>query len=237
MLRSEVARYLRRGGFPEPALKDLSDEEADTRLQALLDQMVRRDFVEFFHVRDTKTLERTIRIVAQNTGRILSERKMSSDLGVAINTVRNHTGFLEQAYVIFTAKAIAGSAHAQARIPEKVFFLDPGLRNSLVGYQINDQGRLLESVVYVSLWAFLKKHRPAVELLYWRQKDWEVDIVIRQEKTLIGVEVHKTDDDVQGLEQFLKEKPSARGILVSDTPHRNLGDRILVIPPQLFLLL
>jgi len=199
--------------------------------------MIRRDFVEFFHVRDTKTLERTIRILAQNTGRILSERKLSSDLGVAINTVRNHTGFLEKAFVVFTAKALAGFAHAQARIPEKVFFLDPGLRNSLVGYQIHDQGRLLESAVYVSLWAFLKKHRPAVELLYWRQKDWEVDIILRQEKTIIAIEVHKTDGDIQGLEKFLTEKPAARAILVSDTPRGQLSDRIMVIPPQLFLLL
>src|SRR5262249_44703670 len=37
LLRAELARYLRRGGFPEPVLKNLTDEEADARLQALLD--------------------------------------------------------------------------------------------------------------------------------------------------------------------------------------------------------
>jgi predicted AAA+ superfamily ATPase len=199
--------------------------------------MIRRDFVDFFHVRDTKTLERTIRIVAQNTGRILSERKLCTDLGVALNTVRNHIGFLEKAYIVFAARVLARSVSSQSRISEKLFFLDPGLRNSLVGYQIQDKGGLLESAVYVHLWSFFKKHRPSVELLYWRKKDVEVDIVLRQGKALIGIEVHASDDDVHGLKQFLEEKPSALGILVSDAQPPNAEDRIIVIPPHLLFLL
>lgn len=237
-LRAELARYLRRGGFPEPALKDLSDEATDKYLQTILDQMIRRDFVEFFHVRDTKTLERTIRIIAQNTAKILSERGLSSDLGVAINTVRNHIGFLEKAYVVFAARILSGSVASQSRVSEKLFFLDTGLRNALVGYQHQDIGGLLETAVFVHLWWFFRKHRPSVEMLYWRnKKKFEVDIVLRNGTNLIGIEVHNSDDDVKGLLNFLDEKPKAMGILVSDVDPQSVAkDRIMVIPPHVLLL-
>lgn len=74
-------------------------------------------------------------------------------------------------------------------------------------------------------------------MLYWRHKDAEVDIVLRRERTLIAIEAHKTDEDVHGLQQFLKEKPTALGILVSDTSRQEVDRRILPVPPQLFLLL
>lgn len=238
-LRAELARYLRRGGFPEPALKDLSDEATDKHLQTILDQMIRRDFVEFFHVRDTKTLERTIRIIAQNTSRILSERGLSSDLGVAINTMRNHIGFLEKAYVVFAARVLSGSMASQSRVSKKLFFLDTGLRNSLVGYQHQDVGGLLETAVFVHLWWFFKKRRPSVEMLYWRnKKKFEVDIVLRNGSNMIGIEVHNSDNDVNGLINFLAETPKALGILVSDADPRSVAeDRIVVIPPHHLLLI
>lgn len=44
-------------------------------------------------------------------------------------------------------------------------------------------------------------------------------------------------DEIQGLEKFLAEKPAARAILISDAPRGQLSDRVVVIPPQLFLLL
>jgi hypothetical protein len=43
--------------------------------------LVQKDFVQFFHVRDTRTLERLIEILAQGTGRILVERKLASTVG------------------------------------------------------------------------------------------------------------------------------------------------------------
>jgi|GEM_PF-3209983 len=236
VLRAELSTYLRQGGFPEPVLNRFSEETTDKHLQTILDQMIRRDFVEFFHVRDTKTLERIIRVIAQNTARILSERGLSSDLGVSINTVRNHIGFLEKAYVVFAAKVLSGSTLSQTRISEKLFFLDPGLRNSLVGFQLQDKGGLLESVVYVHLWSFFQKHRPAVDLLYWRSKEAEVDVVVRQGKSLIGIEVHSAQDDIRGLQLFLKEYPHAFGILVSDIDPATVTDkRVVVIPPHVFL--
>ncbi|MBI4676706.1 MAG: ATP-binding protein [Elusimicrobia bacterium] len=235
-LRADLSAYLRRGGFPEQALKGMSDQDADSRLHGVLDQMIRRDFVNFFHVRDTKTLERLIRILAQNTGRILSERRLASDVGAAINTVRNHVGFLERTFVVFPVRALQASAAAQARLPEKFYFLDPGLRNSLAGYGHDDRGQLLESVVHSHLMALLRSRRPAAAIHYWRRGGDEVDLVAAEGPRLLGIEVHSSGTGLRGLRRFLDDNRGASGVLVSDAAPSAPAPGIVWIPPQVLLL-
>jgi predicted AAA+ superfamily ATPase len=236
-LRADLGAYLRRGGFPETALQGMTDEEADTRLHTVLDQMIRRDFVRFFHVRDTRTLERLIFILAQNTGRILVERKLASDVGAAINTVRNHISFLERTHVVFSTRALAASAAAQARLPEKFYFVDTGLRNSLAGYAPGDLGQLLESACYTHLRALLTARRPAAAIHYWRRGGDEVDLVVREAGRLLGVEVHASGTAVRGLRRFMAERAGASGILVSDKAPDPRVPGVTWLPPQLILLL
>ncbi|MBI4217894.1 MAG: ATP-binding protein [Elusimicrobia bacterium] len=235
-LRAYLSRYLQMGGYPEPVVKKMGDIETYALLKSFLTLMIQKDFVEFFNVRDTRTLERLIKVMAQHTGQILVERNLTRDFGISINTLRNHIGFLLDTGLISTAKAFTSSFARASRLPEKFFFLDPGLRNSLSGYIPESIGQLVESAIFIHLKHFLEIHLPGIELNYWRQKGKEVDIVASIEGRLLPIEVHKGyDKEIGGMVSFMGEFSVPYGLLVSEKPSTHPS--IVSCSPSLFLLI
>ncbi len=235
-LRAQLSRFLQLGGYPEPVIKKMNDSETYALLKSFLTLMIQKDFVEFFNVRDTRTLERLIKVIAQHTGQILVERNLCRDLGISINTLRNHIGFLLDTRIVSTTRAYTSSFARASRLPEKFFFLDPGLRNSLCGYLPESLGPLVETAVFTNLKQFLEIHLPGIELNYWRHKDKEVDIVISLEDRLLPIEVHKgKDKEIGGIVSFMEEFSVPHGLLISEKPSAHPS--IVSCPPSLFLLI
>ncbi|MBI3269906.1 MAG: ATP-binding protein [Planctomycetes bacterium] len=232
-----TARLLERGGFPEIALSEMHVPAAHRLLRTFLTLLVQRDFVQFFHVRDTRTLERLIELLAQGTGRILVERRLASDLGVAINTLRNHLGFLENSCLIRTLRAHVESAARAARLPEKFHFADPGLRAALVGGSPEDRGFLLDSLLHGHLAAWVERDLPGAKLTYWRQGDREVDLVLGYGRRLAGIEVHAAGTEPAGLRAFRERHPKSMSWIVSEGTTGRLDTEVAELPLGLMLLL
>lgn len=234
---SLTARLVERGGFPEVALSEIDVPAAYRMMRTYLAMLVQKDFVEFFRVRDTRTLERLIEILAQGTGRILVERKLASDVGAAINTVRNHVGFLENAGLVRTLRAHVENAARAARLPEKYHFVDPGLRGALVGASPEDRGHVLDSLVFRHLAAWAERELPGARFTYWRQGDREVDLVLAHGRRLIGIEVHATGGEHGGLEAFGDRHPRSTAWMVSEGTTGRAEDGRTELPLGLVLLL
>lgn len=232
-----TARLTERGGFPEIALSQMDTPTAYRMMRTFLAMLVQRDFVEFFRVRDTRTLERLIEILAQGTGRILVERKLAGDVGAAVNTVRNHIGFLENAGLVQILKAHVGSAGRAARLPEKFHFADSGLRAALVGPSPEDRGYVLDSLLYRHLAEWADVTFPGAKFGYWRQGDREVDLVLEYGRRLVGIEVHAKGSERGGLAAFRERHPKSATWIVSEgTTGRADRDRV-ELPLGLMMLL
>ena len=232
-----TARLLERGGFPEIALTEMDAHAADRMMRTFLTMLIQKDFVEFFRVRDTRTLERLIAMIAQGTGRILVERKLASDVGAAVNTVRNHIGFLRDAGLIQVLKAHVEGAGRAARLPEKFHFADSGLRAALVGTNLEDRGFLLDSLLFRHLSEWADSNMPAGRFAYWRQGDREVDLVFQHGRRTVGIEVHASGSERGGLEAFRQRHPKSAGWMVTEgTTGRAEPDRV-ELPLGLMLLL
>jgi predicted AAA+ superfamily ATPase len=236
-IASLTAQLLERGGFPEVAISTLDTTSAYRLMRTFLSMLVQRDFVEFFRVRDTRTLERLVAIMAQGTGRIFVERKLSSELGSAVNTIRNHLGFLKNAGLVATLRAYVDKAARAARLPEKFHFVDPGLRAALVGTGPEDRGFLLDSLVNRHLSAWAERRLPGARFAYWRQGDREVDLVLEHARRLIGIEVHARGSERRGLEAFRARYPSGLGWIVSEAATGRPQDARTELPLGLMLLL
>lgn len=236
ILRSIQSKYIEQGGYPETVIKKMGSVETYSLLKSFLSLMIQKDFVDFFHVRDTRTLERLIKTIAQHTGQILVERNLSSDIGVAINTLRNHLGFLVDTRIISTARALTSSYSRSSRLPEKFYFVDPGLRNSLVGFLPESLGQLTETVVFNHLKQFLEKNLTGSDLTYWRRNDVEVDMIVNLGKHLLPIEVHKgKDSKALGMGSFFDEFSVGAGMLISGKECQN--PKVISCPLHLFLLL
>lgn len=239
--REEVAALtaglILRGGFPEIALSDLDLPTAQRMMRTFLAMLVQKDFVQFFGVRDTRTLDRLIAILAQGTGRILVERKIASDIGAAINTVRNHIRFLEDAGLVRTLRAHVESAGRASRLPEKFHFVDPGLRAALVGESPEDRGFVLDSLLHSHLAEWAERELPACRFTYWRQGDREVDLVLEHGRRRMGIEIHATGGNRGGLPAFRERHPGSEAWIVSEDSTGRLTEDFIELPLGLMLLL
>lgn len=232
-----TARLVERGGFPEIALSEMDVPTAVRMMRTFLSMLVQKDFVEFFHVRDTRTLERLIEILAQGTGRLLVERKLASDVGAAVNTVRNHIGFLKNAGLVQVLRAYVESASRAARLPEKFHFSDSGLRAALVGAGPEDRGFVLDSLLYSHLTQWVDASFPGAKFAYWRQDDREVDLVIAHGRRLVGIEIHAKGGERKGLEAFRERYPKSTAWIVSEGTTGRADPEHIELPLGLMLLL
>lgn len=234
-IRIQLNKYLQKGGYPEIALTDLDNFQSFARLKNYLDSVIHKDFVNFFKVRDTKTLERILRIAAKNTSQIISGRSLAKDLGISINTARNHLGFLEAAFLVLTSALFSGSMAKKMRRPHKLYLIDIGLGNALVGYDDNDRGKITETLVHNHL-EFLGISNPLYkfDLAYWKE-DYEIDLVLSAGKHCLPIEVKSTKNEItKGMSSFLG-KLNNWGLVVAGEFKKE--GKVIFMPLHLFLLM
>ena len=143
-------------------------------------------------------------------------------MGIANNNVRRYLEYLEDAYLINLVPQYSYSVKKQIYNPDKVFVVDTGLA-SMAGFSFSqNQGRLLENVVYYKLLS------PDREVYYWKNST-ELDFLIRKGVTtsqLINVTQTVDDDGVlnrelNSLAVAEKEFPKAQSQLL--TLHNESG--------------
>lgn len=231
-----LQEYLERGGYPEIVATEMDSMDAIRRLRDYIDLVIQKDFVSFFHIRDPKTMDRIIRLIARHTSNIFVERTLARELGIAINTVRNYLGFLEDTYLIYLTRSYAKSYARMMRRPEKLYIIDPGLGNALVGYGEEDKGNLAETVVCSHLQSFSNRNGWKSQLFYWREKErWEVDLIWETRGKILPIEVkYRRPTALSGLDKFITDH-NCWGIVISD--RLKLEKNRIYVPLYLFLLL
>ncbi|MDZ7262089.1 MAG: ATP-binding protein [candidate division KSB1 bacterium] len=235
-LRIILQRYLTTGGFPEIVVNRLEFDQAFRRLRDYTDLVLQKDFVRFFGIRDPKSMERILRMIAKNTSRILVERNLAQDLGISVNTVRNYLEFLEDTFLVMSARIYAASLARQIRRPEKFYIVDTGLGNTLVGYGEEDKGNLAETIVCTHLQSLSYEKGWPQEICYWREKEkFEVDLIWEVRGKVLPIEVkYRRAKRLTGINEFLT-RYATWGMVISEEL-RLEGNQIFV-PLHLFLLL
>jgi hypothetical protein len=145
---------------------------------------------------------------------------------MSITSVKNYTGYLEQAYLIFPLQRFSFKVREQEKSPRKIYAIDTGLCNA-VGFRFSDNyGRLAENIVFVALKRKLSLN-PNIELFYWKDiHHSEVDFVIkgglkidRLIQVCWNMEDEKTKNrELRSLQKAMKElKVSDATIITEET--------------------
>ncbi len=188
-LRQALARYLRFGGLPEPALTS-DDEVARGLLRQYFRDIVYRDVVSRHGVRDVRALERVAHWYLTNTANLASYNRVKNVHGLAMDQVRAYTAHLEQAWLIRQVPRFSWKTAAQSRAPRKVYAVDHGLRNAVAFRFSQDLGRLAETVVHAAL-----ARQPNQRLFYFKGRR-ECDFLVWQgERALAALQVCYQDDE------------------------------------------
>jgi predicted AAA+ superfamily ATPase len=226
--------YMKTGGFPE-FLKN-GDEE---QLASLFDDILIRDIVARYGIKDLKSLHRLAAYLISNIGNRISATKLKQPLSIgATSTVLSWFSHLESSYLVAFLPMFSYSTKAQLINPRKVYAIDLGLVNVISSTLTEDLGRKLENLIFIHL------RRKYNDLYYYDDKG-ECDFVAMKNGTvteLIQVCFELNPDNVKrettglfkAMQFFGLQKATIVTFSNTDSIEQE-GLKIDVVPAHIFL--
>ncbi len=223
--------YLKLGGFPE----HLKYNQIEI-LQEYFNDIIQRDIVERYKVKNIKQLKELARYLLTNTGNLTTYNQLKKLNEIkSVNTAINYFSYLENAYLLFKVPYFSYSLRKQVANPFKVFAIDIGLRNAISFKFSRDLGRIYETVAAVEL------KRRNKELYHWRNiMHEEVDFVIKENKVkqLIQICYDISDSntkkrELNALIKASKELKCSNLLVITEdyeSQEKHKGKRIRFIP-------
>ena len=219
----DLDRYLRFGGYPGAAALT-PDPERWRRyiLDAIVETTLSRDVLLLTRVDKPVLLRRLFDLACRYSGQVLAYQKMLGQLHDAGNTttLAHYLDLLSAAGMVTGLAKYSGGRVRQRSSSPKLLVLNTALLTAAVGFDPAEagadfRGRLAESAVGAHL-ANAAASREC-ELFYWRERDREVDFVVKRGNHLTAIEV-KTGRTfppaLPGMEAFAAEFRPQRRLLV-----------------------
>ncbi|MFA7573252.1 MAG: ATP-binding protein [Lutispora sp.] len=155
-LRSELARYLRLGGFPAIHLQEYTPDEAYPIVKDIYNSTIFTDIVKRNQIRKVDQLERIVKFAFDNVGRTFSAASISKYLksenrSIDNETVYNYLGKLESAFILHRCSRYDIQGKEFLKTQEKFYLSDPAFRYSVLGYTPDSVAAMLENLVYLEL--------------------------------------------------------------------------------------
>jgi uncharacterized protein len=155
-----LKEYMHTGGFPE-YLKT-GDEE---QLSSLFEDILIRDIVTRYGIKDIKSLQRLASYLISNIGNRITATKLKQPLSIgATSTILSWFSHLELSYLVSFLPMFSHSTKAQLINPRKVYAIDLGLVDIISNTMTEDVGRKLENLIFLYL------RRKYTELYYFDEK-------------------------------------------------------------------
>jgi predicted AAA+ superfamily ATPase len=219
-----LEQYLYFGGYPGAA--PLAAEPGRWRryvLDALVETTIARDVLLLTRVDKPALLRRLFELGCRYSGQVLSYTKMLGQLHDAGNTttLAHYLELLAAAGMLAGLQKYAGEAVRQRASSPKLQVMNTALLTATAGLAPDEVradreflGRLVESAVGAHL--ANAAARGDCELFYWRERNHEVDFVVRTGRRLVAIEVKsgRRREAVPGMEAFAQAYRPARRLLI-----------------------
>lgn len=149
-------KYLKYGGLPYLIHLELNDEVVYDYLRNVYNTILFKDVVSRYKIRNIAFLEDLVWYLADNTGSLVSAKKISDFLksqkiNISPNIVLDYLSFLAQAFFIFKVPRSNIGGKKIFEINDKYYFEDLGLRHSIISYKQMDINKVLENLVFLHL--------------------------------------------------------------------------------------
>lgn len=205
-------QYLYFGGYPGAAAL-VGDPPRWTAyiLDSLIETTMSRDILSMTRVDKPALLRQAFRLSCDYSAQIVAYQKMLGQLQDAGNTttLAHYLRLLSAAGLVTGLEKYSGTRVRQRGSSPKLLVLNTALMTAASGLSIdearNDRsfwGRLVESAIGAHL---LNTAPRQMEVFYWRERNREVDFVIRHARSVIAIEVSsgRSKDSLSGLDTFV----------------------------------
>lgn len=206
-----ASRYMNTGGFPEYLTAGREDILSD-----LFEDILIRDIVVRYGIRDIKGLQRLALWLISNIGNRVTGSKLKQAVGIAsTSTIMEYFSHFESAYLFHFVPCFSYSVRSQMISPRKLYSADNGLISVNSGSFTDDLGQKLENIVYNQLRSKYKS------IFYYSGKS-ECDFIVTQKgkKPLAFQVCHTLDRDnldreLKGLYEALAFFKLNEGIIIT----------------------
>lgn len=217
-------QYLFFGGYPGAAPL-IHDRERWARyiLDSLVETTLSRDILLMARVDKPALLRQLFSLACAYSGQILSYTKMLGQLHDAGNTttLAHYLGLFGGAGLVaglsrYSEAAVRSRASSPKLLVLNNALLTAGMGESLETVRADGEtwGRIVETAVGAHL--VNTAVGTGIEISYWRDRNMEVDYVLRKGRRLCAIEVKsgRRREAMSGLEEFTRAYPNARPLLV-----------------------
>lgn len=151
--------YLKFGGLPQLLSLPQDEKTLSAFLNSIYDTVILKDVIGRNKLKDVDLLKRVFAFVCGNVGSITSTNSMAKyianeaklDSALRPATIGNILDMLENAFIIYRADRYDIKGKEVLKSLEKYYVADTGLKNTIVGYNLDNYGHAIENVVYLEL--------------------------------------------------------------------------------------
>lgn len=185
---TELANYLRLGGFPAVHLQKYTSSEVYTIVKDIYNSTIFTDIVRRNQIRKVDQLERIVKFAFDNVGRTFSAASISKYLksenrSIDNETVYNYLSKLESAYILHRCSRFDVQGKEILKTQEKFYLADPALRYSVLGYSPDSVSAMLENVIYLELL------RRGYEVYVGKLDNTEIDFIAVKQENKVYIQV------------------------------------------------
>lgn len=219
--------YLYFGGYPGTLLMRKDEIRwANYIRDSLIETVLSKDILLLIPVTKPILLRQSFGMAVNNAANIVSYQKMIGTLQDAGNTttIASYLNLLSKAFLLSTLERWSGSRIRQRGSIPKILVFDNGLISAMSGSNFARTkknktlwGKLIENAVGANLYFTVRKY--GGELFYLRERDREVDYVVKKGNVLTGIEVKsgRLDKSPAALSFFQKKYKNSKTIIISNS--------------------
>jgi len=185
-----------------PAIVGRGEQDMTQDLETLQGAVLYKDILSLDGVQKPKLLVDLLKALALQVGSEVSNSSLSKLLGTSVPTIDRYMDILEKMFIIKRLYALSRNPRVEIRKGFKVYFLDLGIRNSIIKNHNSldvrtDKGALFENFFIIERLKYLKNHFVSANMYFWRTIDQkEIDYVEEREGMLFGFECSYSDKSI-----------------------------------------
>jgi predicted AAA+ superfamily ATPase len=225
-----LQKYMKTGGFPQ----FVKTNNTDILLELFTD-ILNRDIIVRYGIRDAAALKRLAVYLVSNTGNLVTAGKLQQPLSIKSSaTILEYFSFLEDTYLLSFMPKFSYSLKVQAVNPRKVYVVDTGLLQVASNSFTDNKGLILENLVFNEL------RRQTKHLYYFNENGSECDfVVMKNEKLQQVIQVcyemttENSEREINGLNSAMDFFKTDNGVILTFNQHdayMHNGKRVEIMP-------
>lgn len=217
--REDMYEYMLYGTYPRIVAAE-TKELKEVAMKQIATNYLYKDVFTFEAIRNPRTFEDLVKLLAYQVGNMVSIAELAASLGVSRSVIQRYLRLLEQAYIIKVIHSFSNNPRTEIKKAFKVFFLDVGVRNVLVGgteplVERRDKGAIWENFFISERLKIGSLEIFPPDIMFWRtRKGREIDIVEKSGQRITAYECKWKKEEVS-FADFLSKYPNAKTHIVS----------------------